>query len=180
MALQHLNFSNLTAIAARGGPLSHRAVFKRSEPSLRGFGAFLSLLYIAIGSACYTTSKQSRVQAAQDAASLIVIYLMSLSAAILHYRVLDPSHPLHNVPGPVCALINAAEAELILASQLLAKATQWWLFYQIVSGQSRSGILKAQRKYGTIIRIGPNEVLSTDPEETTQILGAKGWRKGHA
>ena len=95
------DFTTLLGLATVAGPISHRAVFRSHEPSLAGFLVAMLCLSTTTGAAIYL-HEGSVISASTYTLKLLLVYLLSLSISILHYRVLDRSHPLHKVPGPVC------------------------------------------------------------------------------
>ncbi|KAI1473040.1 cytochrome P450 [Daldinia caldariorum] len=72
-----------------------------------------------------------------------------LSTAYLWYR-------LHHVPGP-----------------FLASLSYIWLGRQVLNGTQLEAIGSATKKYGSLVRIGPNELLTDDPEVVKRMSSAK-------
>jgi len=66
-------------------------------------------------------------------------------------------HPLSKYPGP-----------------FLASITRWWLAFEIFSGKHEQHIRKLHKKYGSIVRISPNEVVIADPQAVRVIYSTGG------
>ncbi|KAH9481263.1 Cytochrome P450 67 [Psilocybe cubensis] len=84
----------------------------------------------------------------------------TLAASILIYR-LSPIHPLAKYPGP-----------------LLAKCSQFWNIYNSYTGRTHLNHLNLHKRYGPIVRTGPNEVSVCDADVVQAILGPDGLAKG--
>ncbi|KAK5661831.1 hypothetical protein OQA88_9934 [Cercophora sp. LCS_1] len=70
-------------------------------------------------------------------------------------------HRLKHIPGP-----------------WIAGWTNLWYTYQNYLGKSPDAVKRAFERYGSVIRIGPNEVMTTDVDTLHHISGVKsGWRK---
>ncbi|KAK4231621.1 cytochrome P450 [Podospora fimiseda] len=63
---------------------------------------------------------------------------------------------LRNVPGP-----------------FLARFSYAWLAYRIIRGDVKRVFIKMHNKYGPIIRIGPNQVVTDDPDTLRSYMSAK-------
>ncbi|KAF8861671.1 cytochrome P450 monooxygenase-like protein [Acephala macrosclerotiorum] len=90
---------------------------------------------------------------AQLTAIIVLSYLVSLTASILTYRVFF--HPLKGFPGPLSAKLT----KLAHVFRLLKKSDNY---------------LQADRlhkKYGNIVRVGPNEVTIIIPDAVPLIYG---------
>lgn len=60
----------------------------------------------------------------------------------------------------------------------LAAWTQLWLFWQVVSKQQRDAQVDAHSKYGPVVRVGPNLLLTNDPDVIRHMnLPASKWRR---
>ncbi|KAK6956791.1 hypothetical protein Daesc_002071 [Daldinia eschscholtzii] len=85
--------------------------------------------------------------------TLAVSYYV-LSTAYLWYR-------LRHVPGPFFASLSYI-----------------WLARQALNGTQLEAFGSASRKYGSLVRVGPNELLTDDPEVVKRMSSAKSkyWR----
>ncbi|KAH9932278.1 cytochrome P450 [Fomitopsis serialis] len=81
-------------------------------------------------------------------------------ACIVAYR-LSPFHPLYKYPGP-----------------LLGKLSKLTLVYVASTGKQHHYFLRMHRKYGSIVRVGPNELSIVDAELLPNIMGPDGMPKG--
>ncbi|KAJ7637018.1 high nitrogen upregulated cytochrome P450 monooxygenase 2 [Roridomyces roridus] len=88
------------------------------------------------------------------------ICYITLLTSIACYR-LSPFHPLSKYPGPI-----------------LARLSKWWSIYQTYTGKTHTTYLELHRKYGRIVRTGPNEVSICDISAIQPVLGADGLPKG--
>ncbi|CCM04655.1 uncharacterized protein FIBRA_06839 [Fibroporia radiculosa] len=87
-------------------------------------------------------------------------FYVSLLLSILVYRI-SPLHPLWSYPGPV-----------------LCKISKLWLVYVASDGKLHMYYYKVHKKYGPIVRIGPNELSVVDTALLPSILGSDGMPKG--
>jgi hypothetical protein len=83
------------------------------------------------------------------------------SVSVIIYR-LSPIHPLSSFPGPwylhISKLSNAC---------IYLQGHQHEIFYQL------------HKKYGPIVRVGPNELSICDASAVKSVLGADGLPKGN-
>ncbi|KAH6997470.1 cytochrome P450 [Ilyonectria destructans] len=63
---------------------------------------------------------------------------------------------LRNIPGPT-----------------LAAYTALWRWHDVRKGQAHQTAISLHRKYGSLVRIGPNHVSVSDPQEIKKIYGLK-------
>ncbi|KAJ7822180.1 high nitrogen upregulated cytochrome P450 monooxygenase 2 [Mycena olivaceomarginata] len=84
----------------------------------------------------------------------------ALVASVLCYR-LSPFHPLSKYPGP-----------------LFARLSKIWAIYQTCTGKNHVAFLNLHRRYGPVVRTGPNELSICDVSAIQPILGADGMPKG--
>ena len=61
-------------------------------------------------------------------------------------------HPLRNIPGPT-----------------LAKISKAWSRYGNLKGQKSHRIHAAHLKYGSVVRVAPNEISFADPKAVREI-----------
>lgn len=60
-----------------------------------------------------------------------------------------------------------------------AAYSHWWLVRQLASTNAPQVFVQTNEKYGTVARIGPNQLLISDPDLTRRILApGSGWRRG--
>ncbi|KAK5553515.1 hypothetical protein LTR46_008490 [Exophiala xenobiotica] len=82
-----------------------------------------------------------------------------LSAAVvgllLRSLYLHLSSPLSRVPGP-----------------FIAKFSRWWLAYHGWRGDFHRLLTSLHERYGEVVRIGPDEVLTLSPDAVKKIYGA--------
>jgi cytochrome P450 len=89
--------------------------------------------------------------------------LLNLTYLALFFGILLRSlyrifwHPLQHIPGP-----------------LLPKITHLWLYYHSYIGDEASIIDRLHAKYGTVIRVSPNEVDISDPDAISPIYVSRG------
>ncbi len=83
--------------------------------------------------------------------SLAAIFLGICVAYFLLQILLDP---LRDIPGP-----------------LLARFTRFWSFFEIYKGTFELTNIKLHKRYGPIVRIGPNEYSIDDVEAPKTIYG---------
>lgn len=87
-------------------------------------------------------------------------YVLALLTSIAAYR-LSPWHPLSSVPGP-----------------LIGKVSKVWMAYIAWTGKGHEYYALLHERYGTVVRIGPNDISVTDKTLFPLILGAQGMPKG--
>ncbi|KAJ7108572.1 cytochrome P450 [Mycena epipterygia] len=84
----------------------------------------------------------------------------TLVVSVLCYRI-SSFHPLSKYPGPA-----------------FARMSKMWAIYQTYSGKNHVTFLNLHRRYGPVVRTGPNELSICDATIHNQILGAQGMPKG--
>ncbi|KAJ7614590.1 high nitrogen upregulated cytochrome P450 monooxygenase 2 [Mycena polygramma] len=84
----------------------------------------------------------------------------TLTTSVLFYR-LSPFHPLSKYPGPI-----------------FARLSKIWAIYETYTGKTHVTFLNLHRKYGPVVRTGPNEVSICDVSAIQSALGAEGLPKG--
>lgn len=87
----------------------------------------------------------------------IALSAIALSICLVYSYVLKPFYlsPFAHVPGPK-----------------LAAMTSWWIRWIDFSGHRAATIDSLHRKYGKIVRVGPNELTFTGAEAMQKIYGA--------
>ena len=89
------------------------------------------------------------------AQTCVIVIALSLFASIIHAVVVRFTH-LSQYPGPWWAAY-----------------TRLWLSKTIASGNSAELFVNVNKKYGSIARIGPNNLITDDPELTRRVLAAR-------
>lgn len=89
------------------------------------------------------------------AQSWIYAIALCLSALTIHAVIVRLTH-LRHYPGPWWAAY-----------------TRLWLSKTIASGNSAKIFVNINKKYGSLARIGPNNLLTDDPELTRRVLAAR-------
>lgn len=79
----------------------------------------------------------------------------------------------------VCPAITSALRLRYFTGPKWAAHTRLWICWMLASTDSAQRLVDVNRKYGSIARIGPNNLVTDDPDLTRQILavGSK-WRRG--
>ena len=89
------------------------------------------------------------------------IYFAVLAFSITAYR-LSPFHPLASFPGTT-----------------VSKLTKWWGVWETYEGRHYLRVAELHKKYGPIVRVGPNELSIADATAIPAVLGSGGLPKGH-
>jgi hypothetical protein len=87
--------------------------------------------------------------------SNLAIYLISLGLSITAYR-LSPLHPLAKYPGPV-----------------LARVSRFWAIYQVGTGQQHLTSHQLFKRYGNVVRTGPNHLIIREAGAIPVLHGSK-------
>jgi hypothetical protein len=82
----------------------------------------------------------------------ILFVLAFLLSFIFIFRCLNDD--LASIPGP-----------------FLARFSDLWRLWIVLQGRSQETLLELHRKYGTVVRIGPDCIDVSDPEAVEPILG---------
>jgi len=85
------------------------------------------------------------------ARAFTLVSVVSLLAYLFYYGFFSP---LSGIPGP-----------------FIARFTRLWLAYHGWKGNLHSVLSDVHDKYGTTVRVGPDEVLTTSPEAVKTIYG---------
>jgi hypothetical protein len=132
-------------------------IFKRTEIS-RTFGLFLLLLAIpAFLTVFYLPHVHSPIVAVLHVFGL---YWSTLAISILVHRV-SPWHPLAKYPGP-----------------LVCKLTKFNLAFISFGGRQHVYYYQLHKKYGDVVRIGPNELSLCNIDAVIPLMGPNGLEKG--
>ncbi|KAL5489839.1 hypothetical protein ACEPAI_4671 [Sanghuangporus weigelae] len=84
-----------------------------------------------------------------------MLFYFSLAASIVVYRI-SPMHPLATFPGP-----------------LLLKISKLFWAYHGSTGKQHILFKKLHDKYGTVVRVGPNELSIVDVEYIPTVIGLR-------
>lgn len=85
--------------------------------------------------------------------SLIIVIYLLFHAVYLHF-----SSPIAKVPGP-----------------FIAKFSRWWLAYHGWRGDFHRLLTGLHAKYGEVVRIGPDEIITISPDAVKKIYGKSIW-----
>ncbi|KAK7398523.1 hypothetical protein QQX98_012099 [Neonectria punicea] len=91
------------------------------------------------------------------ASCFVLVVVAALTAQWLKYHV-----QLGQIPGPA-----------------LARLTNLWRYWDVRNGAHHMTLIALHRKYGDVVRVGPNAVSISDPGAIPKIYGiTKGFCKG--
>ncbi|KAJ7454733.1 cytochrome P450 [Mycena latifolia] len=131
--------------------------FNRLEP--RSLLHFISLL--ALPPAILTVFVLPHMSGILSAALLtFAVYISSLVISIIVYR-LSPFHSLAKYPGP-----------------MLCKVSKLWFAGIAMKGKQHLYYSELHRRFGDVVRIGPNELSFRDVNAIAPMMGSKGMPKG--
>ncbi|KIJ68389.1 hypothetical protein HYDPIDRAFT_24675 [Hydnomerulius pinastri MD-312] len=130
--------------------------YNKHEP-LVSWTLLIQISIIPLPSALLLANHVSVITAVVAAYSL---FLITLFASIVAYRV-SPYHPLAKYPGP-----------------LLCKVSQLWSISIATRGKLHHYRKQLHEQYGSIVRIGPNELSIADKDLLPLIIGTHGMPKG--
>ncbi|KAI0772263.1 cytochrome P450 [Irpex lacteus] len=144
-------------IAHIASSLTIHYVFKRWEPSS---AARIALLLVAppLPLALLLAPHVERWFIA--VAVTYSLFWCTLSLSVILYR-LSPFHPLARYPGP-----------------LLCKVSKWWMIWETRGGTQHRWCQRLHRRYGDVVRTGPNELSFCDASIIPGIMGTAGFPKG--
>ncbi|EMD34271.1 hypothetical protein CERSUDRAFT_97529 [Gelatoporia subvermispora B] len=91
-----------------------------------------------------------------------IVFWTTLSLSVVLYRI-SPFHPLGKYPGP-----------------LLHKITRLSFTLISVQGRQHTHIQQLHKRYGDIVRIGPNEISICNVTAVGPVLGTPGFLKSEA
>ena len=93
---------------------------------------------------------------------LFPLFIALAGVALIHRLLSDAFAPgLKDIPGP-----------------WLARFTDLWKLLQARDGTAMTGMRAAQARYGDVVRIGPRDVLVSEPGAIEQVFGVKAnWPK---
>ena len=143
-------------IAATGGVVSHLCVFIWGEWHL--YTPFLFLLYsslsVIVVLAELFNAHEDAAGASATALMILLTYAISLFTSMIIYRVFF--HPLRKFPGP-----------------LLGRISKLWHTYHSWDGKNYLFLDEMHRKYGSIVRTGPNELTLFSSDAMWASFGSK-------
>ncbi|KAL5529682.1 hypothetical protein ACEPAG_5667 [Sanghuangporus baumii] len=84
-----------------------------------------------------------------------MLFYISLAVSIVLYRI-SPLHPLATFPGP-----------------LSLKISKLFLAYHASTGKQHILFKKLHEKYGSVVRVGPNELSIVDVEYIPRVIGLR-------
>jgi cytochrome P450 len=146
-----MNFAYIAAIA---GVAAHWGVFIRGEWHLRTLQVLAAhCLLGCLSFLCFYIAHEPPLRAAWHTAVAGSLYLFSLFASIISYRLFF--HPTRSFPGPKLAAIST-----------------FWHIYHIRDSKNFLFLQKLHEKYGEFVRTGPNEISICRPD-AIQLLD--GW-----
>ncbi|KAF9261542.1 high nitrogen upregulated cytochrome P450 monooxygenase 2 [Marasmius fiardii PR-910] len=133
-------------------------IFKRTE-TIASINLFI-LLLILPGSLPFVTAQKGLGSGVIQTTLGFLGYYATIIACTILYR-LSPWHPLAAYPGPlICKLTK-------LKGAAVGRSGKQYLYYQ-----------ELHRKYGDVVRIGPNELSFLPVEAIDPIMGRDGIPKG--
>ncbi|KAJ7116435.1 cytochrome P450 [Mycena epipterygia] len=145
----------MTLVAVAG--MGCHIIFNRLEPrSVPLFGSLLVLPPLVL-SLLLVPHGHSALMAVGIS---FLIYISTIIASVVLYRI-SPFHPLASYPGP-----------------LLCKITKLWLAGIAMNGKQHLYYQQLHRRYGDVVRVGPNELSFSDSSAIFPMLGPKGMPKG--
>jgi len=146
--------NNLVGVAAVS--LITHYIFRRYEPI--NIPVVLGLL---IGIPALLAIQLASLQSLLTICLYFLTYHVVLVSSIVLYR-LSPFHPLARYPGP-----------------MLCKVSMIYTTLQNVRGKRHVFLQDLHKKYGDIVRVGPNEVSIRDVSAINPPMGTKGIGKGY-
>ncbi|KAJ7163956.1 cytochrome P450 [Mycena crocata] len=137
--------------------LACHLTFNRLEPRALLHFALLLLLPPGLLAGCLLPHTPGILSAIS---LTFTIYFSSLLVSIVVYR-LSPFHPLAKYPGP-----------------LLCKVSKLWFAGIAMTGKQHLYYSELHRRFGDVVRIGPNELSFRDANAIVPMMGSKGMPKG--
>lgn len=150
-----LNLWTMSAVSALIALGSHFA-FKRNEPTVPQFVGFIAFLHVVLLMLWQSTRHHEGTGLYKLVLLFDLCYFSVLASSIAIYRL--SYHPLRKYPGPV-----------------LGKLSKFHFSYICGTGNSHRYLEALHRKYGDIVRYGPNELSFINPEDVTFIHGAQSF-----
>ncbi|KAJ7157762.1 cytochrome P450 [Mycena filopes] len=152
-----MSLPNPDAVVIFAALVCHYLIFKRYEPKdARILVGLVALPPLAIG----LLPRQDSLNKFLSVLWSSLLYCSALVTSIIAYRV-SPLHPLSKYPGPVAC-----------------KISKLWLMWIASRGKLHLYVKSLHDTYGTMIRIGPNELSIIDASLVTAVVGPNGMPKG--
>ncbi|KAJ7784202.1 cytochrome P450 [Mycena metata] len=152
-----MSLPNPDVIAVLAALVCHYLVFKRYEPQNE---RILVGLVVAPPMIIGLLPRENSLNIFLSCLRSFLLYCSALILSILAYR-LSPLHPLAEYPGPMAC-----------------KTSKLWLTWIASRGKLHLYVKGLHDEYGSIVRIGPNELSITDASLIPAILGPNGMPKG--
>lgn len=137
--------------AAVTGLLAHLYFHRREPTSIPEYG-FL-LLGVPISMGCFFYQNGAEPSLLRSILVNSAAYVVTLILSIAAYRV-SPFHPLAGYPGP-----------------FLAKITRLWALHKTIQGKAHLQYYDLHKKYGDVVRTGPNHLSIRDAKAIPTVLG---------
>ncbi|KAH7913197.1 cytochrome P450 [Hygrophoropsis aurantiaca] len=144
-------------LAVMAGALGCHLIFNRYEP--RSPLSHMALLVVAPGTLTPLLLPNSS-STTRALLSTYLLYYSTLLTSLFLYR-LSPFHPLARYPGP-----------------LLCKVSKFWMAWVSSDGKQHQYYCKLHKKYGDVVRIGPNELSLRTVDAIQPLMGTTGLPKG--
>ncbi|THU84459.1 high nitrogen upregulated cytochrome P450 monooxygenase 2 [Dendrothele bispora CBS 962.96] len=128
------------------------------EPPSHSSAPFIALILIPAITAYTLFDHAASLSTAISRAYLS--FYTGLAFTTVAYR-LSPWHPLARYPGP-----------------MIARISKLWTVWKAIDGKLPQYYQQLHAQYGSIVRIGPNELSITDKDLLPDILGTHGMPKG--
>ncbi|KAF9444394.1 cytochrome P450 [Macrolepiota fuliginosa MF-IS2] len=153
-----MDFSSIPSIftlVALSALCAHVYFHRNEDTSVRG-----SILFLLVLPSLHTKFLLNYYPALQATLTAFSLYYVVLFTSIIAYR-LSPFHPLYKYPGPLCCRI-----------------TKWTTAQVALLGETHRWVRDLHRRYGPIVRTGPNELSIIDKDMIPFILGSQGMPRG--
>ncbi|KAJ7167773.1 cytochrome P450 [Mycena filopes] len=152
-----MSLQNPDAIALLAALACHYLIFKRYESKdARILVSLVAVPPLVIG----LLPREDSLNIFVSVLRASLLYCSTLVLSILAYR-LSHFHPLAKYPGPVAC-----------------KTSKLWLTWIASRGKLHLYVKSLHDKYGSIVRIGPNELSIVDASLVSAVVGPNGMPKG--
>ncbi|RPD58907.1 high nitrogen upregulated cytochrome P450 monooxygenase 2 [Lentinus tigrinus ALCF2SS1-7] len=135
-------------------------LFRRYEIYSVSIHAFLFLVPPALVAVHVSSQSSCTLPLSAALVNALVSYIGALAASVVAYR-LSPLHPLARYPGPVWRKVSMIGPAILAAT-----------------GHRAQAFVEMHKKYGNIVRSGPNELCIIDASLVGPLLGPTGLPKG--
>ncbi|TFK75098.1 cytochrome P450 [Pluteus cervinus] len=151
-----LPFRETILLVAGAGLLCH-LVYKKTETHEPSHAVVL-LLVLPL---CFAPFVVQHVRGIVEGVLItLFIYWTTLLSSVVAYR-LSPWHPLAQYPGP-----------------LGCKVTKFWCALIALGGKQHVYYSELHKRYGDVVRVGPNELSVRDVNMVVPLMGPSGLPKG--